>query len=274
MDIERLARTLDDARRHAREVERLTLEAPDLTLEQAYRVMDAGIALRLGRGERMVGLKMGLTSEAKRRQMDLGEPIYGVLTDAMVVRGTFRMAGSLHPKIEPEIAFHFERGLTGRPDRAAVLAACTGVGPALEILDSRYRDFKYFSLPDVVADNASSSHVVLAENWIPVPETPGDAEESPPGVRSGAVDVDLGSVELVMSIDGEPKQRARGEAISGDPVLSVVQLCALLDGRGRSLAPGSVVLAGAATVAEALRPGMEVRLEVERLGSVSVRVER
>jgi 2-oxo-3-hexenedioate decarboxylase len=275
MDIERLARTLDDARRQGREVERLTLEAPDLTLEQAYRVMDAGIALRLGRGERVVGLKMGLTSEAKRRQMDLGEPIYGVLTDEMVVRGSFRMAGSLHPKIEPEIAFRFERGLTGRPDRAAVLAACTGVAPALEILDSRYRDFKYFSLPDVVADNASASHVVLAENWIPVPENPGDAEESPPGVRSGAVNgLDLGSVELVMSIDGQPKQRARGEAISGDPVLSVVQLCALLDGRGRSLPPGSVVLAGAATVAEALRPGMEVRLEVERLGSVSVRVER
>ena len=255
MDIERLARTLDDARRHAREVERLTLEAPDLTLEQAYRVMDAGIALRLGRGERIVGLKMGLTSEAKRRQMDLGEPIYGVLTDAMVVRGVFRMAGSLHPKIEPEIAFQFERGLSGRPDRAAVLAACTGVGPALEILDSRYRDFRYFSLPDVVADNASSSHVVLPASWVPVK------------------DIDLSSVELVMSIDGRPRQRARGEAISGDPVLSVVQLCVLLDGRGRSLPPRSVVLAGAATVAEQLQAGMEVRLDAERLDSVSVRVE-
>jgi 2-oxo-3-hexenedioate decarboxylase len=108
----------------------------------------------------------------------------------------------------------------------------------------------------VVADNASSSHVVLPQRWLPV---------------NG---VDLGSVELVMSIDGQPRQRAWGEAISGDPVLSVVQLCALLDGRGRSLPPGSVVLAGAATVAEALHPGMEVRLEVERLGSVSVRVEQ
>jgi 2-oxo-3-hexenedioate decarboxylase len=254
MDVERLARTLDDARRHGREVERLTLEAPELTLEQAYRVMDAGVGLRLGRGERQVGLKMGLTSAAKRRQMNLGEPIYGVLTDAMVVHRTFRMAGALHPKIEPELAFRFDEGLTGRPDRSAVLAACTGVGPALEILDSRYRDFRYFSLPDVVADNASSSHVVLPERWVP------------------AKDIDLSSVELVMSIDGQPKQRARGEAISGDPVLSVVQLCALLDGRGRTLPPRTVVLAGAATVAEQLRVGMEVRLDVERLGSVSVRV--
>jgi 2-keto-4-pentenoate hydratase len=167
MRIDELARHLDDARRQGREVERLTLQAPDLTLAQAYQVMDAGIALRTGRGERVVGLKMGLTSEAKRKQMDLDSPIYGVLTDRMVVEGTFRLAGSLHPKIEPEIAFRFDQGLRGRPDRGEVLALCSGVGPALEILDSRYRDFKYFSLPDVVADNASSSHLVLPARWVP-----------------------------------------------------------------------------------------------------------
>lgn len=255
MDIERLAGHLDDARRHGREVERLTLETPDLDLAQAYRVMDAGIALRIAQGERIIGLKMGLTSEAKRKQMSLGAPIYGVLTDAMVVRETFHLRGTLHPKIEPEIAFRFARGLPAAADRAAVLAACTGVGPALEILDSRYRDFKYFSLPDVVADNASSSHVVLPPRWNDV-----DGR-------------DLSRVELVMSIDGTPRQRATGAAISGDPVLSVVQLCALLAERGQSLPPGGVVLAGAATAAEPLAPGMEVRLDAGWLGSIAVRVE-
>ena len=255
MDIGRLAGHLDDARRHGREVERLTLDAPELDLPRAYQVMDAGIALRVSRGERVIGMKMGLTSEAKRRQMSLDAPIYGVLTDAMVVRGTFRLQGTLHPKIEPEIAFRFARGLQGTPDRAGVLSACTGVGPALEILDSRYRDFKYFSLPDVVADNASSSHVVLPERWVEVEGR------------------NLGSVELVMSIDGSPRQRATGAAISGDPVLSVVQLCALLAGRGQSIAPGSVVLAGAATIAEPLAAGMEVALDAGWLGNVSVRVE-
>jgi 2-oxo-3-hexenedioate decarboxylase len=84
---------------------------------------------------------------------------------------------------------------------------------------------------------------------------------------------DLSSVELVMSIDGIPRQRATGAAISGDPVLSVVQLCALLATRGHSLPPGSVVLAGAATVAEPLAAGMEVRLDAGWLGSASVRIE-
>lgn len=255
MDIERLAGHLDDARRHGREVERLTLEVPELDLPQAYRVMDAGIALRIARGERVIGLKMGLTSEAKRKQMSLGAPIYGVLTDAMVVRGALHLRGMLHPKIEPEIAFRFGRGLPRAADRSGVLAACTGVGPALEILDSRYRDFKYFSLPDVVADNASSSHVVLPDQWL-------DVEGR-----------DLSRVELVMSIEGTPRQRATGAAISGDPVLSVVQLSALLEERGQSLPPGSVVLAGAATVAEPLAAGMAVELDAGWLGSVSVRVE-
>src|SRR5271169_4302217 len=142
LDVKGYAKRLDDARLEAREVERLTLEVPDLTLEQAYLIMDAGIALRHARGERGAGLKMGLTSEAKRQQMGLGAPIYGVLTEEMRVRGSFRMAGALHPKIEPELAFHFAEGLRGCPSRTEVLAACTGVCAALEILDSRYRDFK------------------------------------------------------------------------------------------------------------------------------------
>ena len=254
MDIERLAGHLDDARRHGREVERLTLQTPDLDLPRAYQVMEAGIALRVAAGERVIGMKMGLTSEAKRKQMSLDAPIYGVLTDAMVVSGTFHLQGTLHPKIEPEIAFRFARGLPANADRAAVLSACTGVGPALEILDSRYRDFKYFSLPDVVADNSSSSHVVLPGRWLEI-----DGR-------------DLGKVELVMSVDGTPRQRATGAAISGDPVLSVVQLSALLAGHGRTLEPGSVVLAGAATAAEQLAPGMEVRLDAGWLGSLSLRV--
>jgi 2-oxo-3-hexenedioate decarboxylase len=244
LDVKALAQRLDDARLRGREVERLTLEVQDLTLEQAYQVMEVGVALREGRGEHRVGLKMGLTSEAKRQQMGLGAPIYGVLTDAMRVRGTFHMAGTLHPKIEPEIAFHFARGLRGRLGRREVIAACSGVCPALEILDSRYRDFKYFSLPDVVADNASSSHFLLAEAWLPVPGH------------------SLGEVELSMRVDGVEAQHALGSAISGDPWLSVVQLCELLDARGRSLPEDSVVLAGAATIAEPLKAGQTVTLQV------------
>ena len=125
---------------------------------------------------------------------------------------------------------------------------------AMEILDSRYRDFKYFSLPDVVADNSSSSHFVIAGEGLPL------------------AGLALETLPIVMSVNGEEKQRALGSAISGHPLRSVVQLCALLAERGRVLPKGSIVLAGAATVAEVLKPGDVVRTEIAGLGTVGVRV--
>lgn len=251
---EELARVLDEARLERRAVPPLTRSLAELPLADAYAIQAEGIRLRVARGERVVGLKMGLTSEAKRRQMNLDSPVYGVLTDKMQVPagGVVHVGGGIHPKIEPELAFRTSRELKGRVTRDEVLEACASVFAAMEVLDSRYIDFKYFSLPDVVADNSSSSLFVL-----------GTAEHPPR-------QLDLTRLEMVMEVNGEKAQAARSDAISGDPVLSVVQLCELLARRGESLPAGSVVLAGAATVAHMLQPGDRVKLTVEGLGSVEV----
>jgi 2-oxo-3-hexenedioate decarboxylase len=254
---EELARRLDDARLEAREIPPLTREYPDLTLRDAYTIQAEGLRLRTARGERVVGMKMGLTSEAKRRQMNLDAPIYGVLTDRMLVPadGPLRLQGSIHPRIEPEIAFRTARELRGRVTREQALEACASVFAAMEILDSRYTDFKYFSLPDVVADNASSSHFV-----------PGTTERPPR-------ELDLLQLRMVLEVNDERVGEARSNAISGDPLLSVVQLCELLDLHGKFLPAGSIVLAGAATAAHTPRPGDRIRLSVEGLGDVSVSIE-
>lgn len=251
-----LAQTIDTARQQAREIERLTAKHPDLSLADAYKIQDEGINLRLARGERRIGLKMGFTSEAKRKQMGLGSPIYGVLTDRMQVRAnsTFALAQKIHPKIEPEIAFVLERDLRGRPTAEQALAACSGVCCAMEILDSRFTGFKYFSLPDVVADNCSAAYFVLGEQ-----------------VHSPR-DIDLSRLKMAMSINGKVAESATSDAISGHPANSLTQLCELLDSRGLYLPAGSIVLAGAPTQAVQLEPGMRVRLEVEKLGAVELNV--
>jgi 2-oxo-3-hexenedioate decarboxylase len=256
MNLVTLAERLDQARLERSSIERLTLEVPELSLPEAYAIQEAGIALRHRRGERTVGLKMGLTSEAKRQQMGLHSPVFGELTGVMRVadRGEFARGGGIHPKIEPEIAFEISRELKGRISLDEAAAGCARAFAAMEILDSRYRDFKYFSLPDVVADNASSSHFVIASEGVPL------------------AGLDLAALEIRMEVDGVVKQQAKGSAISGHPLLSVVQLCALLAERGRVLPRGSIVLAGAATVAEKLEPGMRVRTTVEKLGTVEVTV--
>jgi 2-oxo-3-hexenedioate decarboxylase len=124
----------------------------------------------------------------------------------------------------------------------------------MEILDSRYVGFKYFSLPDVIADNSSSSQFVLGTEVV-APRA-----------------LDLAALEMVMSVDGQPVERALSSAISGDPVVSVVQLCELLAARGLALPAGSVVLAGAATTAVQLAVGQRIELAVSGLGVVRVDV--
>jgi 2-oxo-3-hexenedioate decarboxylase len=246
-DAEALARLLDEALLARREIQPLTKTHGDFDLAAAYAVQERGIALRLGRGETIVGYKMGLTSAAKRAQMSLDQPIYGVLTGAMRARDEVRVAEGVHPKIEPEIAFITARELRGRITRDQAFIALESVMPALEVLDSRFAGFKYFSLPDVVADNCSSWRFALGQ-----PVKPRDT----------------GGLRMRMSVNGRLAQEADSNAISGHPLDSLVQLVGMLP---HPLPAGSVVLAGAATVAEQLQPGMLVTLEVEALGSMSVR---
>jgi 2-oxo-3-hexenedioate decarboxylase len=251
-----MARYLDDALTSAREVKRLTETEPKLTLEEAYRIQDLGIELRRERGQVPRGLKMGLTSRAKREQMGLHSPIYGVLTREMELAdgATFSLKGSIHPKIEPEIAFITGPEVRGRIGLEQAEKVCIGACAAMEILDSRFLNFKYFSLEDVVADNCSSAWFVLS-----------------PTVRS-LRGLDLANLRMTMEVDGAEAQTALSSEISGHPLQSVVQLCEILDSRGLALPAGSVVLAGAATVAVQLKPGARARLTVEGLGSVSLNV--
>jgi 2-oxo-3-hexenedioate decarboxylase len=253
-DLGALAARLQAARLGRREVERLTAAHPALLLPEAYAVLHAGVALRERAGERVVGWKMGLTSAAKREQMGLHSPIYGILTDAMHVPdgGVFDVDSGIHPKIEPEIAFRLGRPLhTGQVSRHEALTSLDGIAAALEILDSRYLGFKYFSLPDVVADNASSSHFVVGK-WI-----------SPLGI-------DCGALPMQMSVNGSVVAEALSSAISGHPLDSLVQLCALLADVQPSIPASAIILAGAATTAVQLAPGMSVSLHVDGLPRVQV----
>ena len=253
-----LAKHLDQATQEAREVARLTETHADLSLEDAYAIQAEGVQLRLARGERIIGYKMGLTSKAKMEQMGLNTPIYGVLTDRMRVQdgATFSMHGKIHPKIEPEIAFHISQDLRGSVSAEEALSAISGVSAAMEILDSRFVGFKYFSLPDVVADNSSSAYFVVS-----------DTQKKPS-------ELDLTALRMTMDVDSQPVEEALSSAILGSPLNSLVHLCSLLDSHGLHLKAGSIVLAGAATQAVPLVKHSEVRLTVPGLGQVSVKIEK
>lgn len=249
------AHVLNEARAEAKPVAQLTQQI-DLSRAEAYAIQERQFELREGLGEKLIGWKMGLTSEAKRRQMNLDSPLYGFLTNKMQVQSgsVFSMSGRIHPKIEPEIAFLIKNDLSGKVTREQVIKSCKAVCAALEILDSRYTQFKYFSMEDVIADNSSSSDFILGE-WVE------DFER-----------LDLRELKMEMYANGSLVEAGISKDISGDPVLSVVQLCELLSDRSQTLKAGSIVLAGAATAAIPLSAGLKVDLKVDGLKAVSINV--
>lgn len=251
-EIAKLARTVDNAAHKARAIRQLS-EKTKYTLDDAYDVQAASIQRRLDRGEKRNGMKMGFTSRAKMIQMGLNDMIWGRLTDHMVVEDgdTISLKKYVHPRVEPEIAFLLRRPLGYPCTSADALAAVDGVASAMEIIDSRYKNFK-FSLEDVVADNASSSSFVVG-----------------PWCRP---DSNLDNLGMVMEFNGRPVQIGSSAAILGHPVRSLVAAARLTSEAGEKLEAGWIVMAGGATAAEALRPGINVRNTVEGLGSVSFNV--
>ncbi len=242
---------------NTRPVTQLSKQGISLERSDAYSIQESGILFREKAGERKIGLKMGLTSEGKRKQMNLDSPLYGELTDKMQIRADEKLNISqlIHPKIEPEIAFLLKQDLEGIVTVEQVLEATSAVCACLEILDSRYEQFKYFSMEDVIADNSSSSHFILG-SWYE-------------NFRS----LDLRSLSMKMFVNGELAHEALSSEISGDPAVSIVELCRLLSQRKRKLTRGTVVLAGAATAAVSLSGGMKVTLEVKGLPPVGIEVQ-
>ena len=251
------AQILHEARIKAEPIEQLTASGAKLTRMSAYEVQEKGISLRESDGEKVIGLKMGLTSEAKRKQMDLDAPLYGVLTDKMEIQnhGEYSMLGKIHPKAEPEVAFMFSKELDATMSYDEVFSAIKWAAPAIEILDSRYKQFKYFSMEDVISDNSSSSYFIVGESF---------------EVKSKE---DYFDKKLKFFVNGEIAFEGNSNAISDDPLNSILELTRLMEARGKKVPANVVILAGAATAAVALESGMTVRLEVEGMKKVEFKVE-
>ena len=162
INLDALAVELDQAASTATAIPQISGRFDDFNLDQALEVQRMLIEIRLDRDEKMVGIKMGFTSRAKMVQMGVSDLIWGRLTDAMMIEdgGSLEFNQYVHPRVEPEIAFRLAAPLSGKVTALEAWAAVEAIAPALEIIDSRYQNFK-FSLADVVADNSSSSGFVI-----------------------------------------------------------------------------------------------------------------
>ncbi|GCD88047.1 2-keto-4-pentenoate hydratase [Nocardioides sp. LS1] len=256
-DIHRIVEMLDSAATDASPVDQVTSRMP-LTLEQAYAVQHRLVACRVQRGDTVSGVKLGFTSRAKAEQMGVSDVIIGSVTEGMCFANGSSVdpARFIHPRVEPEVAFRLDVDVDpGDPNAVPVV---TQVAPALEVIDSRYRNFS-FTLEDVVADNTSAAGYVLGP-WISLEE-----------VRARR---DLANLGVVLEIDGEIAETGSTAAILGDPLRAVAAVKRMARAHGFALPAGIVILAGAATAAAPLpvTPGSYVEATVEGFGRVSVSI--
>ena len=252
MDINNLAATLDEAALNAKAIPQLSLQEP-FSIGDAYKMQRISINRRYERGEKFVGMKLGFTSKAKMEQMGVHNVIWGRLTDSMelVNNGILNLEKFIHPRAEPEIAFRVSKTINKVLSRKAARAYIDAVAPAIEIIDSRYENFK-FSLEDVVADNCSSSAYVIGE-WL-----------NP--------DTAINDIEIELTINDDSRQRGNSNAILGDPIESLIEMSKMAAQYGLSVKKGDIILAGAATPAEYIASGDQIKAKFQKLGTLTLNV--
>lgn len=248
-----IARELHEAERERRYRQPFTDEIP-LDLETAYAAQWAGIEAKLEAGEHLAGAKLGLTSRAKQRVMKVNDPLYGFVTSGMLAPygQPVELANFIHPRVEPEIAFLLGRDVHAPATVTSVLDATAAIFAAIDVLDSRYENFR-FTLPDVVADNASAGAFIIG-----------------PRAVSPAELGDLHLLGCVLREDGEIVDTAAGAAVLGHPAASVAWLANQLGARKQPLKAGWLIFSGGLTAPIPLRPGMAVTAEIAGLGSIEV----
>ncbi|TMW70606.1 2-keto-4-pentenoate hydratase [Alteribacter natronophilus] len=255
MNLQEIARHIDYHQKNGIEMEKVTLNYPSLKVDDAYEIQKICIDEAGSRGERLVGWKMGLTSAAKQKMVGVNEAIYGRLTSVMEMDSPeLSMKGLIHPKVEPELAFILKKDLKGdRVQPRDVWLATECIVPAVEVIDSRYKNFS-FTLEDVVADNASSTKFLLGNQAFSPYHTEWD------------------KLKVTISRNNELQHEGYGRDVLAHPVRSVAELVRMLSKEGIGLKEGMVILTGGVTEAVNVQEGDTIRVDYENLGTLDMTV--
>jgi 2-keto-4-pentenoate hydratase len=230
--IQSIAERLDTAWRTRQPIPPISVSDGITDIDTAYAIQSQWTSLRVGRGEKIAGRKIGLTSKAVQEQLGVGEPDYGTLWHSSFYEAkngevTIARSDFMQPRIEGEVAFLIGEPLRGTsitPER--ILAATEACALGIEIVDSRIADWK-ITLIDTIADNASYGGFILG---------PWDTHMR---------EADLSALEMRITQNGAPAGEGLGSAVLGNPARSAAWLANKLLEFGVSLEPGDVVISGA-----------------------------
>jgi 2-oxo-3-hexenedioate decarboxylase len=228
-------------------------------LKIAYAIQKNLVSKRIFRGNKLKGIKLGFTSEAKRIQMGINDIILGFLTEDMEIlnNNTNKLNSYLHPRVEPEIVFKLKYPIGYGYEKISSLKSAINciecITAGIEIIDSRYKNFK-FSLPDVIADNASSSSYSIG-TW---------------NYSYNLNNID--NLKIIMKINNNIIE-GNSSAIMGNPLYSIIAADNLLHELEVVLPAGNIILAGAATNAVEINESSHIENIIQHIGNTSINLE-
>jgi 2-oxo-hept-3-ene-1,7-dioate hydratase len=234
--IQQLARELDASEKSRVQVEHFSKRFAGMTVEDGYAVSRAWVAMKIARGRKAIGHKIGLTSRAMQQSSQIDEPDFGLLLDDMLFApGDIPGARFIAPRVEVELAFVLQRKLEG--DRITVqdvIDATSYVTPAIEIIDARIEQFDRHTraprrVQDTISDNAANAGIVIG------------------GRKMDPREIDLPWCGAVLRQNGNVEETGLAAGVQGHPAVGVAWLAKKLAPWGECLEAGEIVLAGSFT---------------------------
>ncbi len=247
------AQSLHDADTGVKAIPQLSKTYPDMTLEDAYAVQGLWAEMRIDKGARRVGTKIGLTSRAMQMASNFNEPDFGFLMDDMLLNdgAVIRADRYMSPRLEVELAFVLGEDLEGPTARVHdVMRATEFIVPALEVI--AYRTEVPRKIVDTIADNAAAAAMVVGGRTI------------------RPFDVDIRWVGATLSKNGVIEESGVSAAVMGHPAAGIAWLVNKLHPLGGKLRKGEIVLAGSFTRPVAVAAGDVIQVDYGPLGAIGV----
>ena len=256
-----LAARLDAAEKSGVQIRQFTIEHPEITIEDAYAIQQAWVDMKIAEGRTLKGHKIGLTSKAMQRAVNISEPDYGsLLSDMFFADGSdIPMSRFIVPRVETELAFILKAPLSG-PNCTLfdVLNATDYVVPSVEIIDARLTRVDAETkatrkVMDTISDNAANAGVVLGGR----PFRP-DA-------------IDMRRISAVCYRNGVIEESGVAAAVLNHPANGPAWLANKLHPYGVTLQPGEVILGGSFIAPVDARAGDVFHVDYGEVGCISFR---
>lgn len=258
--IQAAAAELDQAERERRQTRPLTLSLSDMSMEDAYAIQRTWVDIKLARGARVTGYKIGLTSRAMQQAMNIDTPDYGVLLDEMAFHNGASLNANdfLDPRIEAEFGFVMKKPLFGDAvSLEEVMEATDYIVPALELISARSTrtdpETGYTrNVFDTIADNAANAGYIV-----------GDTHSDP-------TEIDLRYAGALIYVNGSVEESGLGGAVMEHPAHGIRWVCKRFAPHGIGLEPGQFVLSGSFTRPVAVTQGTHIRADYGQLGEITL----